>query len=171
VRQIVVPNQDPRSERPAPLEAPRLSATMDRAAALVEALGARALRHERVLEVLDLKAARRVREMARVLQLAAARWARAADAAARTDAAGELLELLDQAEAFLVEEEVPASRPTAVATEPPPARQVTEVCPVGDRRAGEGGESFDAALDVEPSPESDQSAWQGLLGAPRANGC
>jgi hypothetical protein len=137
---------------------PRTSATLDRAAGLVDALLARALRQERVLEVLDLRAARSARQMAQQLRAAAAWWASDADPLSRSEAASELLQLMDAAEIVLLVSEAPAP---STGRPPPPTSSVISADDLvtEERVRPEGIE--------DASPESDESTWQAMLGVPR----
>jgi len=128
---------------------------MVRVAALIEALGDRALRHERVLEVLDVKAARRARILARVIGATSARWVGAPDLESRATLAERLLTLIDEVELLLISPEKTELLP--------PERMVTECGPTDAMTVATRSRRAEA---LEVSPESDENAWNGLLGPP-----
>lgn len=136
---------------------PRQSATLDRATGLIDALLARALRQERVLEVLDLRAARSGRQLAQRLRDAASRWSSETDPSLRSQAASELLELMDAAEVVLLVCDAP---PSSASKSVPPA---SSVVPTNDVIT----EVRDAVTDDAPvSSDADATTWQAMLGGP-----
>lgn len=153
----------PGSAQPgAPRGEVRTSATLDRAAGLVDGLRQRALRQERVLEVLDLRAARSARKLADRLHAAATRWASETDALARSMAASELLELMDAAAMVLLVGDAPAP-----STERP-AAPTSSVVSKDARNKDELITEERVRLDSDaPVASADADAWQAMLGVPR----
>jgi hypothetical protein len=132
-----------------PPTAPPKRATLDRAQELVDALVRRALRFERVLEVLDLRAARSSRKLAERVHVAVALWSES-DEASRSAAHAELVEIMEAAEMLLLVGDAPA--PSTERRAPP----------ISGVEASDDDRSPDDA-----SPAADANAWQAALGVPR----
>lgn len=129
---------------------------MERATTLVDALTLRALRHERVLEVLDLRAARSARKLAQRIEAGAQRWAAERDGFARSTAAAELLEMMEAADMVLLAGDSPVP-----STERPVA-PTSAVVPT----EGEASASGEGAEDELRQSTKDATAWLSALGVP-----
>lgn len=132
---------------------PGAPSVLDRAVACAEELEARALRQERVLEVLDLRAARAARKLASQLRAVVVMWRESEDATSRAAATAEVQRLVDAAELTLLVGEAPASSAERPA---PPGSKVPRSDVVAKERDADGA-----------APASDASSWQEVLGTPR----